>query len=374
LPTYQPPAGADEELFYKLALSFVPHVGSRTGRALLERFGSATAIFKAPLKQLTAIDGITEVRARFFRSNEVLQKAGNELNYALKHNVGIHCITDNYSPRLCNCADAPIVIFSRGNVKPDARKVVAIVGTRKHTDYGHKICEDLIEGLAQLDDILIVSGLALGIDAIAHRKCVQMGIPTIGVLGHGLDRIYPPGNRDLATQMMENGGILTEFPSGTLPDKGNFPMRNRIVAGMSDVTIVVESHETGGALITAKLAAGYNREVAAFPGRVNDSRSAGCNNLIRSNIAALITNTNDLLQLMNWDKSGGRKPVQQQLFLHLSPQEQSVVDLLHSCDSMHADELSYKVGISGSQLAATLLQLELQGIVRTLPGKHYRIH
>ncbi len=361
-------------MFYKLALSFVPHVGSRTGRALLERFGSATAIFKAPLKQLTTIDGITEARAHLFRSSEVLQKAGNELNYALKHNVGIHAITDNYCPRLSNCADAPVVLYSRGNVKPDAGKVVAIVGTRKHTDYGHKICEDLIEGLAQLDDIIVVSGLALGIDAIAHRKCVQMGIPTIGVLGHGLDRIYPPGNKELATQMMENGGILTEFPSGTLPDKGNFPMRNRIVAGMSDVTIVVESHETGGALITAKLAAGYNREVAAFPGRVNDSRSAGCNNLIRSNIAALITNATDLLQLMNWDKAGNRKAVQQQLFLHLSPQEQSVVDLLHSCDSMHADELLYKAGMSGTQLAATLLQLELQGVVRALPGKHYRIH
>ena len=251
--------------------------------------------------------------------------------------------------------------------------MTAVVGTRKNTDYGLKLTEELIDGLSAVEGLTVMSGLALGIDAIAHKRCVAKGIPNVGVLGHGLDNVYPFTNKPLAMQMLENGGLLTEFPSGTLPDRSNFPMRNRIVAGMSDVTVVVESHASGGALITAKLAAGYNREVAAFPGRVNDTRSAGCNDLIRINLAALITGADDLVQMMNWDGGKKKKAVQKQLFINLSQDEQKIIDLLQTKDNAHADELLYHTGLASNVLASTLLQLEMQGVVKAMPGKFYRI-
>lgn len=368
------PIAPHEELFYRIALSFVPGIGTRIGRALLERYGSAAAIFKAKAKDLMATEGVTDARARAVNDKEVLRRAEEEMSFVLKHEVTVFSIHDVYPPRLANCIDAPPLLYYKGTANLDAKRTVAIVGTRKNTDYGHKLTEELVEDLQNEDDILIVSGLALGIDAIAHKKCVQLGMPTVGVLGHGVDNVYPPNHKHLAEQMEAHGGLLTEYPSNTKPDKGNFPMRNRIVAGLCDVTVVVESHASGGALITASLALGYNREVAAFPGRVNDSRSAGCNQLIRTNTAALITSAADLLQLMGWDKQKKSKTVQPQLFLHLSPEEQKVVDVLQNRDSVHADEISFHSGITNSALAATLLQLEIQGVVRALPGKYYRIH
>ena len=363
-----------EELYYRLALTFVPGIGARMGRALLERYGSAAAIFKTPLKDLKNAEGIGEIRVKGFKDPVVLQRAEQETEYVVKNDVKVLSKTDQYPKRLSNCADAPIVLFYNGNADLEAAKVVAVVGTRKNTDYGQKLCEELIEGLQGLEGLLVVSGLALGIDAIAHKKCVQAGIPTVGVLGHGLDRIYPHTHKSLAAQMVDHGGILAEFPSETLPDRNNFPMRNRIVAGMSDVTVVVESHTTGGALITASMAAGYNREVAAFPGRVNDSRSAGCNELIRTNGAAMITKASDLIEMMNWDKDKKPRAVQQQLFLNLSVDEQKIVDLLQTKDNVHADELYHHSGLPNSMLAATLLQLEMQGVIKSLPGKYYRIY
>lgn len=363
-----------QELFYQLALTFVPGIGAKTGRALLERFATATNIFKAPLKELRHIDGISEVRAKGFRDPEVFNKAEHELEFVLKNNVQCLFIDHNYPKRLSNCSDAPLLLFYKGTANLDAAKVVAIVGTRKNTDYGHQLCEELVEGLQSLDDIIIVSGLALGIDAAAHKKSVQLGMPTVGVMGNGLDRVYPYSHKSLASQMVENGGLLTEFISGTLPDRNNFPMRNRIVAGLSDVTVVVESSISGGALITAHMASGYNREVAAFPGRVNDSRSAGCNELIRTNIAALVTNADDLIEMMNWNAGQKPRAVQKQLFVNFSPDEQKIVDLLQTKDSVHADELFHQTGLANSQLAATLLQLEMQGIIKALPGKYYRMY
>ncbi len=344
------------------------------GRGLLERYGNAETIFKTPLKELKNAEGIGEVRVKAFKDPEVMKKADHELNFIVKNGIRPLYAGYNYPKRLSNCSDAPLVLYYKGIADLDTAKVVAIVGTRKNTDYGHKLCEDLVEGLQSLENILIVSGLALGIDAIAHKKCVQLGVPTVGVLGHGMDKMYPFTHRSLADQMMDNGGLLTEFPSETVMDPSNFPMRNRIVAGMSDVTVVVESHVSGGALITARMASGYNREVAAFPGRVNDKRSAGCNELIRTNIAAMITKAEDLIEMMNWDNEGKPKAVQKQLFLNFTPEEQKIVDLLQTKDSVHSDELFHHTGLSSSQLAATLLQLEMQGIVKTLPGKNYRMN
>jgi len=363
-----------EELYFRLALSNVPGIGSRTGRSLLEKFGNATTIFKVPLKELKNAEGIGEVKAKGFKNEDVLRAAEKELNFILRNDIQTLCITDNYPKRLTGCADAPLLLFCKGNINTEAAKVVAIVGTRKNTDYGHKLCDELIEGLSSLEGLLIVSGLALGIDAIAHKKCVQLGIPTIGVLGHGLDTLYPHTHKALAGQMMENGGLLTEFPSDTVVDRTNFPMRNRIVAGLSDVTVVVESNISGGALITASLAAGYHRDVAAFPGRVNDSRSAGCNELIRTNVATMITKADDLVELMNWDKDKKTRAVQTKLFLNLTTDEQKIVDLLQTRDNIHADELFHHCGLPNSMLAATLLQLEMQGLIKALPGKFYRMY
>jgi len=367
------PEQEHDERFYQIALSFIPHVGGKIGRALLAHFGNARNVFHAPVKQLMQIDGITEGRVKAFKDAEILKRVEKEYNFVLKNDIQI-IYPDKLSARLNQCSDAPLMLYYKGNANLDAAKIVAIVGTRKNTDYGHQVTEELVEGLRGEEGILIVSGLASGIDAIAHKKCVQLGIPTVGVLGHGLDRVYPHTNKHLAEQMVENGGLLSEFPSETIPDRNNFPMRNRIVAGMSDVTIVVESNIAGGALITAHMASGYNREVAAIPGRVNDSRSAGCNDLIRKNIAAMITNADDLLDLMNWSQTKKQRPVQKQLFINLLPEEQKIVDLLQTKDSIHADELMHHTGLANSQLAATLLQLEMQGIIKTLPGKHYRMY
>jgi DNA processing protein len=363
-----------QETFYQLALTFVPGIGAKTGRALLEHFGDAATVFQTPLKKLIAVDGISEIKAKGFKDKEVFASAEKEMDFALKHDIDILYASHRYPTRLTNCSDAPFLLFYKGTGDLNAAKIIAVVGTRKNTDYGHKLTEELVEGLQSLDDVLVLSGLALGIDAIAHKKCVQLGIPTVGVLGHGLDRIYPFLHKGLADQMVENGGLLTEFISGTLPDRGNFPMRNRIVAGLADVTVVVESHVTGGALITAHMASGYNREVAAFPGRVNDTRSAGCNELIRTNVAAMITKAEDLTEMMNWNKEGKPKAVQKQLFINFSPEEQKIVDVLNGRDSVHADELFHQTALPNSILAATLLQLEMQGLIKSLPGKLYRMY
>lgn len=361
------------ELLHRIALTYVKETGPKRARVLLQHYPTAADIFKAPLKELKQIDGMGEIRARAFKEPEVMEQAEEQLKFVLKHGVQpLWLNDDNYPLRLKQCADAPVLLYYRGSVALDMQKQVAIVGTRKYTDYGQKLCEDLVEGLANEENILIVSGLAHGIDTIAHKAAVERGLPTVGVLGHGLDMIYPSTNRTLAKQMLEHGGLLSEFPSGTKPDRGNFPMRNRVVAGLCDVTIVVESDIKGGSLITARIADSYNRDVATFPGRVKDTKSSGCNELIRTNIANMITCADDLMELMNWNRSKKKKPVQRQLFIQLSPEEQVVIDILQAKDSVHADELLHQSNLGSSILAATLLQLEMQGLVKALPGKMYR--
>lgn len=361
--------------FYELALSFVPDVGPKTARALLARYHSVEEIFKAPLKELTAISHITEQRAKGFGDKEVFQRAELELELAAKNGVEILFLTDEkYPKRFLHCEDPAVVLYYKGTADLNAQKVVAVIGTRKHTDYGQRATEDLIEGLRGFDDLLVVSGLALGIDTIAHRASVRNGLHTVGVMGNGLEQVYPFSNRSLAHEMLQRGGLLTEFPFGTKPDRQNFPVRNRVVAGMSDITVVVESDVKGGAMITAYLAHSYNREVAAFPGRVYDGKSGGPNLLLKRNIAVLINDASDLLEHMNWSKQEQQKAVQKQLFMALTPDEQLLYDLLKNAEMMHADELLIRSGLDSSQLASVLLQMEMQGFVKTLPGKQYRIN
>ncbi len=365
---------APENLFHYIALTFVKNIGPRRARLLLQHFGSAENIFRASLKELKQVDGLGETLARSFKDEEIKEKADKELQYVLKHNIQVLLAADEaYPQRLKNCIDAPVLLYYKGNAKLNGEKTIAVIGTRKYTDYGNRLTEELIKGLQQ-EGVTIISGLAYGIDAIAHRQSLLHGIPTVGVMGNGMDRIYPPENKTLANDMLHNGALLTEFPSGTKPDKNNFPMRNRIVAGMSDVTVVVESDIKGGALITARIASSYNRDVAAFPGRIYDSRSSGCNELIRTNVAAMITGAEDLLELMGWKTGSKSKPVQKKLFIELSAEEQKIVDALGKKDTVHTDELLYETGLAGSMLAATLLQLEMQDIIKALPGKRYRLN
>ncbi len=252
------------------------------------------------------------------------------------------------------------------------KRTVAVIGTRKNTEYGRKLTEQLISELEE-QGVTIVSGLAFGIDVYAHKKAVACSIPTIGVLAHGLDRIYPSAHKNIAKEMLDQGGLLTEYVSGTLPDKQNFPMRNRIVAGMSAVTVVVETGIKGGAMITAKLASDYNKEVAAFPGRATDVKSCGCNELIRSHTAHLVTGAGDLMELMNWTVDKKQMVVQPRLFPCLNDDALRVVHILEGSEGMGVDELLLKSGNSSSQLASVLLNLELEGMLQLLPGKRYRL-
>lgn len=364
------------DILYKLALTFVPNIGSKTAHTLMEHYGTAQNIFKAPLKEIKNIESMGEIKAKGFRDENVMARAHDELEYINKHSIQLLFSDDEkYPARLRECIDGPFLLYYKGAADLNTAKTVAIVGTRKNTDYGQRVTEELVEGLSAQEGLTIISGLAHGIDTITHKKALACNIPTVGVMGTGMDKTYPASNKKLANDMVhDGGGILTEFNHGTIPEKGLFPRRNRVVAGMSDITIVVESDITGGALITARMASGYNREVGAIPGRVNDTRSAGCNELIRTNVAALINNADDVLELMNWNKGKRTPAVQKQLFINLSVEEQKVINLLQTKDFVHADELFYHTGLANSQLAATLLGLEMQGIIKALPGKNYRMN
>ena len=275
------------------------------------------------------VPGIGEKIISQLNFKEALEKAEDELRFIEKNGIEIIFYTDSaYPKRLKNCNDSPVLLFSRGNANLNMQHVVSIVGTRNATEYGKHLCHQLVEELQQYN-VLIVSGLALGIDVAAHKEAIKLDMPTVGVLGHGLDRLYPGQNRSTAEKMVHNGALLSEYPSGTIPDRENFPQRNRIVAGMTDATVVIEAGVKGGALITAEIANSYNRDVFAFPGRVGDDYSEGCNFIIRNNKAQLLTCVADLAYSMGWEKSSEAKPVEQfMLPIDLSRDEQTIFDVL----------------------------------------------
>lgn len=364
-----------EDLLYQIALTLIPNIGDVNAKALINYFGTAEAIFHAPKKELEALEGMGTIRANSIKNFKDLSRSGEEIQFIKKYNITPVFLTDkNYPQRLLNCYDSPPLLYYKGNADLNSPKIVAIVGTRNNDEYGKGICEKLIAELAN-EDVMVVSGLAFGIDSIAHKTSVKNNIQTIGVLAHGLDRIYPSQNTSLAKQMVSCGGLLTEFKSNTRPDKQNFPGRNRIVAGISDAVIVIESGIKGGSLITAELANGYNKDVFAFPGRVEDSKSEGCNYLIKNNKAALITCANDLLENMGWKKHTKPSPKKQrELFIELSPEEKVIVDILQSQEQIQIDELYFKSKLSSSTIAQALLMLEMQGVVASLPGKIYKMN
>ena len=359
-------------LVHKIALTLIKNIGSRQARKLLLAFEDAESIFIAKKEALLKIEGIGEKIAASILTTDALTKAQKQLAFINKHKIEVLFYTDaNYPKRLRNCYDAPMVLYFKGKVDFNQKRVVSIVGTRNATHYGKELCKQLVAYLKGYD-VLIISGLAYGIDITAHKESVVQHIATVGVLGHGLDRIYPQAHTDIARNMLEHGGLLTEFLPETNPDKENFPKRNRIIAGLCDVLVVIEASNKGGALITADIANSYARDVYTFPGRTTDQYSEGCNFLIKTNRAGLINHPKDLIYYLAWDEGPKKAEVQIQLPLNLNELELQVVDELKN-KAMDVDELSNKTKLSQSKLAMTLLTLEMQGIVINLPGKQYQL-
>jgi len=358
-------------IIHQIGLTLVEGVGHIYAKQLLAHFGSAELVFKANFADLMAIPGFREPVARRLLAQNVLKQAETQLKFTERYGIRVFSYTDNgYPRRLRNCPDAPVVLYFKGKADLNHSRVISVVGTRRATDYGRQLCRVLCEELA-VYDVLVISGLAYGIDIAAHQECLRYGMPTIGVLAHGLDRIYPPIHKPIATKMLETGGLLTEFPVYTEPLRGHFPQRNRIIAGMADATIVVEAIKKGGALITAELAGSYDRDVYAFPGRVGDRSSQGCNALIRSNKAAMITSAEDLIFEMGWEKQGLDKSIERpELFANITDEERRIVELLKE-GPMHIDELTVISQFSQGMLAMYLLELEMRGLLVSMPGKYY---
>jgi DNA processing protein len=368
----------ETEQIYAIALTQVPGIGAVWGRNLIRAMGSAERVFLDQHEIPDALPSAPQRIVDLLDCPQAIARAEKEYEFIRKNKI--RCLTINdedYPSRLRECDDAPVVLYYKGNANLNALRVINMVGTRNATDYGKQICIRFLQGLKELyPDTLVVSGLAYGIDIHAHRAALQYDFPTVGILAHGLDRIYPPEHREIAVEMLGKGGLLTEFIAETAPDRYNFVSRNRIVAGMSDATIVVESAAKGGSLITAELAQSYHRECFAFPGRCTDIRSQGCNKLIQDNKAALIQSAEDFVKAICWDSAGQtKKPenVQRLLFPDLTEEEKKVVTLLSDNESMQINELMIAAEIPINRINVTLLGLEMKGVVRALAGNVYRL-
>lgn len=364
----------NNDLLYQVALTQVPNIGDVHAKALINIYGNARDVFKAPKRQLENIEGIGSVRMQSLKSFTDFKACEDEISFIEKYKISPLFITDeNYPRRLLNCYDSPALLYYRGNADLNTSKIISIVGTRNYSEYGKYVCDTFIEDLKD-QNILIISGLAFGIDTMAHKAALKNCLQTVGVLAHGLDRIYPVQNKSLAKQMTEQGGLLTEFKSNTTPDRENFPKRNRIVAGICDALVIIESGKKGGSLITAELGNSYNKDVFAVPGRVNDTKSEGCNYLVKNNKAHLITCAEDMLELMNWKETiKPAKKKQRELFIEFTPDEKIVVAILQQHENIGIDELYLKSNLSTSAVASALLMLEMQGLVTSLPGKVYKL-
>lgn len=361
-------------LFYQIALSLIREIGPVNGRRLIAYMGSTEAIFKGNKKKLMQIPGISTGLVNKIYGREVMEKAEKEMRYIEKNNIKPLFFSDEaYPQRLRHCTDAPMMLYYKGNTDLNSPRMLAIVGTRSSTDYGKLMVEKIIEGLKEVG-IVVVSGLAFGIDSHAHRFSLKHDLQTIGVLAHGHDRMYPAQNKTLAEKMITQGGVITEWGTGIIPEKIMFPRRNRIIAGMSDATLVVEAGEKGGALITAQIAESYSRDVFAVPGRSFDNHSKGCNNLIKKNIAALADSGKDIMELMNWDlEKTAAKNQQRKLFVQLSGEEKMIAEKLNENGPVTIDWLSVETNMPSSKLSSILLKLEFEGMVKTLPGNQYQL-
>lgn len=368
----------EEERLCSIALTRITGVGHLTAKRLVDAMGSAADVFRFREELLQRVPGLNPRTVELLDCPFAFERAERECEFIDKNHIACLTLNDEaYPSRLRECADAPVALFFKGNADLNPPRVINMVGTRNATDYGKQMCVRFLEELQEAcPGVLVVSGLAYGIDINAHRAALACHFPTVGVLAHGLDRIYPSVHRKTAVDMLAHGGLLTEFLTGTEPDRYNFVSRNRIVAGMSDATIVVESAAKGGSLITAELAGGYHRDCFAFPGRASDAASQGCNRLIRDNQAMLIQSADDFVQAMGWEaKAHSCTPagVQGCLFPPLSADEQKVVDILAARGGLHINALVVETDIPVHKMNALLFELEMKGVVRVLVGGMYQL-
>ncbi|MBN2613510.1 MAG: DNA-processing protein DprA [Bacteroidales bacterium] len=365
---------SEDALRYKIGISLIPKIGPILTRRLIAYSGSLDAVFNEKKSSLLKIPGFGDKIAKEIKSAKVLDIADKEIEYIKKNNITpLFYLDENYPQRLKQCEDAPVIIYMKGKTDLNRQKTLSIVGTRSATDYGKELCTNLLEGLSTShNDVLIISGLAYGIDICAHKAALKNNLHTIAVLGHGLGTIYPSTHRNIAEQIVGQGALLTEFTSKETPEAPNFVKRNRIIAGLADATIVVESGEKGGALITADLANSYNRDVFAFPGRTIDKYSVGCNKLIKTNKAALIEDYKDLEYLMGWQARKANEATQKFLFTELNDEEKMVMELFEKNAELSIDQIALQCNVPVSKISYLLINLEFNGLIKCLPGKVYK--
>lgn len=363
----------EDKLFAILRLQKTKAIGSVLARKLIVQVGGVSQIFKEKPAVLSKINGIGAHAVKNLLDERNLDAIERELHFIKSNNIAYSYFLDSdYPVNLQQCIDAPLLLFKDGNLDLNNDKIISIVGTRNISSYGRDFCNQLIEELASYNPV-IVSGFAYGVDICAHKAAIKNKLQTIGVLAHGFDQIYPKVHKKYINQVNEKGGFLTEFWHEENPLRENFLKRNRIVAGISKATIVIESAEKGGSLVTADIANSYNRDVFAVPGRITDIYSKGCNNLIKNNKAHLLTSATDIVKMLNWDVQTTAKPIQKQLFLDLNENEQNIHDFLFKNGKQLLDSISLHCHIPVFQLSSILLQMELKGIVKPLPGKMFEI-
>lgn len=361
-------------LRYRIALTLIPGVGDIIGKKLVSYCGGVDAIFKEKKSNLLRIPNIGESIVNSIVNHDVFDRVDKELAFIEKYNIKpLFYLDAAYPLRLKQCIDSPLMLYYMGNSDLNADKIISVVGTRNVTEYGKDMCKQIIKDLSQ-QNVLIVSGLAYGVDTYSHKAALDNNLQTIGILAHGLDRVYPQTNKSLAEKMIKNGGLLTEFMSCTNPDRENFPKRNRIIAGIADAVVVIEAAKKGGALITAEIANSYNRDVFAVPGKNTDIYSEGCNHLIKINKANLMQSADDILYIMGWETSKKpKKTAQKQLFIELTPDQKTIYDILSLKANTSIDELCINSKLNVSKVAEILLNFELEGIIKSLPGKVYQL-
>ena len=363
---------SEKEWIERIALTFINNIGGVNARNLINHCGSVQEIFDSTKKSLTKIPGIGDKLANTIVQKAYWQDAEREWKFIQQEKIKpLFYLDKNFPIRLKECRDTPVLLYYQGEAELNNKRVLAVVGTRKATNYGKDIIKQITEALAPLN-ILVVSGLAFGVDITAHKAALDNNLPTVGVLGHSFEKIYPATHKRIANQMKSEGGLLTEFPSQTRTDKENFPRRNRIIAGMSDATLVVETADKGGSMITAYQAHGYSRKVMAIPGKVHEKYSIGCNHLIKTKVADLVENADDIIELMDWEKLENTT-IQRSLFVDLSKEEEELVALFENSSILHMDELNQQSKLDYSNTAAIVLGLELKGLLRTIPGNQIQL-
>ena len=360
-------------LRYVLALQKTPNLGDSSAKKLINIVGSVEGVFNEKRQNLLKIDGIGEHRIKELFNKSLLNDADAELKYIQEHNVDCSYYLDaNYPERLNQCLDGPILLFSRGHINLNNRHIISIVGTRKVTTQGVAFCNQLIETLKPLDPV-IISGFAYGVDITAHKAAIKHNLQNVGCLAHGLNQIYPKTHSKYVKDVEHNGGFYTDFWSTDVFDRNNFLKRNRIIAGLSEATIVIESAEKGGSLVTADIANSYDREVFAVPGRPTDLQSMGCNNLIKKQQAHILTRAEDLIYMLNWDLGNKPKSVQKSLFVELDDNEKPIYNFLKERGKEHIDLIALGCQIPSYKVASLLLTMEMKGVIRPLPGKLFEL-